>query len=255
MAASVETKSGWLYATPFAAILLRAGVGTPLDAVATREILLHKNTSQVIREMAIPDFWKGFQPNLLKFATRTPAQLCSVKIASSIVPMDFDPAVRGIFIGVFSNGMEIAVLNSWNSLRTRFIQGEGWTVLNKEGASLLTKGLSSAFAHRALSGAIFWSVYEKLREKYPSQGAAVSTFSGVVQVISTAPFYIAAIHKQGKGATPEHLHRTILRIFKTQGMRGLFLPALAPRLAHSALTSAPLMWMMEKLHLIQRKNP
>jgi hypothetical protein len=254
MTASVETKPLWLYATPFAAVILRAGVGTPLDAVATREILLRKSTLQVIREMTLPDFWKGFQPNLLKFVTRTPAQFCSVKIASSIAPIDFDPAVRGIFIGVLSNGMEIAVLNGWNSLRTRFIQGEGWRVLNKEGASLLTKGLSSAFAHRALSGAIFWSVYEKLKDKYPSQGAAVSTFSGVVQVISTAPFYIAAIHKQGKGAAREHLHRTIIHIFKTQGIGRLFLPALAPRLAHSALTSAPLMWMMEKLQLIQRKG-
>jgi hypothetical protein len=244
----------WVYMTPFAAVFLRAGIGTPLDAVATREILLQKNTVQVIREMTLPDFWKGFQPNVLKFATRTPAQLVSIKVSSSVVPVNLDPAIRGVFIGILSNGMEITVLNGWNALRTRFIQGQGWQVLRQEGASLLTKGLSSAFAHRALSGAIFWSVYEKLRHEYPSHGAAVSTISGVVQVISTAPFYIAAIYKQQKGAPKEHLHQTIVRIFKAQGIRGLFLPALAPRLVHSAVTSAPLMWMMEKLHLIERKK-
>lgn len=244
----------WVYITPVGAVFLRAGVGTPLDSVATREILDKKNTVQVIREMTVFDFWKGFQPNFLKFATRTPAQLVSVKVSSSVVPLELDPAVRGACIGILSNGMEITVLNGWNSLRTRFIQGQSWQVLHQEGASLLTKGLSSAFAHRALSGAIFWSVYEKLKAEYPSHGAAVSTFSGVVQVLTTAPFYIAAIYKQQKGAPKEHLHRTIVRIFKAQGVRGLFFPALVPRLVHSAVTSAPLMWMMEKLHLIERKT-
>ena len=232
---------------------LRAAVGTPLDAVATREILRHQNTFQVLRTMTFLDFWKGFQPNLLKFTTRTPVQFGSVKISSWVVPLDYDAALRGITIGTLSSGMDTAIMNGFNSLRTRFIQGENWRVLQQEGAPVLKKGLSSALLHRILSGAIFWGVYEKLKNKYPSQGAAVSTVSGVIQVIFTAPFYITAIYRQRKGAPREPLHHTFWHLYKAQNIRGLFFPALVPRLTHSAVTSAPLMWLMEKLELVHRK--
>ena len=245
--------SYWLYLSPIGAGFLRAVVGTPLDAVATREILHHQNTSQVVRTMKFLDFWKGFQPNLLKFTTRTPIQFGSVKLSSWIVPTGYDPAFRGIIIGTLSSGIETTVINGFNSLRTRFIQEDGWKVLKQEGAPVLKKGLSSALLHRILSGAIFWGIYEKLKNEYPSHGTAVSTLSGVVQVISTAPFYITAIYRQRKGAPREHLYRTFWHLYTTQTMRGLILPALAPRLVHSAVTSAPLMWLMEKLELVHRK--
>jgi hypothetical protein len=256
MTASIESKSPswWLYLSPFGAGLVRAIVGTPLDVVATREIVDHQNTLQVLKGMTFPNYWKGFQPNVLKFITRTPAQFVSLKISSSIVPTDWYSSIRGGSIGILSNGMEAGLANVWNSLRTRFIQGENWSVLKKEGASVLTKGLSSALVHRILSGAIFWSVYEQLKEKYPSHGKTVSAMTGVVQVFLTSPFYIAAVYKQRINATPEYLHRTFLHLFRTQGLRGLFLPALAPRLVHSIIITPPLMWLMEKLQLIHRKN-
>ena len=251
---TVQSRSSyWFYLSPIGAGLLRAVVGTPLDAVATREILHHQNTLQALRAMTFLDFWKGFQPNLLKFTTRTPVQFGSVKISSWIVPLQYDAALRGVIIGTLSSGMETTVMNGFNSLRTLFIQGENWRVLQQEGAPVLKKGLTSALLHRILSGAIFWGVYEKLKSKYPTHGNLVSTVSGVVQVIFTAPFYITAIFRQRKGAPREPLHRTFSHLYKTQNMRGLILPALVPRLTHSAITSAPLMWLMEKLELVHRK--
>lgn len=254
MAAPVTSNSYWIYLSPVGAGVLRAFVATPLDAVATREILNHQNTFPVVRSMELSDFGKGFQPNLLKFTTRTPVQFVAIKISSWVVPLDYDPGMRGLLIGPLSSGVEAGIANVWNVLRTRFIQGQSWSVIKEEGVPILTKGLSSALFHRILSGMIFWGVYEKLKNKYPSHGAAVSTLSGAIQVLTTAPLYISATYRQRKGAPPEFLYRTFLHLFQTQGIRGLFLPALAPRLVHSAITSAPLMWLMEKLHLIHRKG-
>jgi hypothetical protein len=76
MSSSVELKSPswWLYASPLAAGALRAVISTPLDAMGTLEIVRHQNTLQVLKEMIARDYCKGFQPNLLKFVTRTPVQ-------------------------------------------------------------------------------------------------------------------------------------------------------------------------------------
>lgn len=244
--------SNWIYFSPLGAGFLRAVVATPLDAVATREILHHRNTYQVIKSMEARDFLTGFQPNVLKFLTRTPAQFAFVKVASWSVPTDWGPGVRGFWIGVVSSGMETGLLNSWNALRTRFIQKEDWSVLRTEGFSVLKNGLTSALIHRSLSGAIFWTVYEKLKHQHPSQGALVSTVSGVVQVFLTSPFFIAAIYRQRKGAPREYLHHTMGHLAKTRNVSSLFFTALVPRLVHSGITSAPLMWLMEKLQLVHR---
>ncbi|HEY5259672.1 MAG TPA: hypothetical protein VIJ46_03420, partial [Rhabdochlamydiaceae bacterium] len=74
------------------------------------------------------------------------------------------------------------------------------------------------------------------------------------QVFSTAPFYIAAAYRQRIDATPEYLYRTLLHLFKTRGWQGLVFTAIAPRLVHSTVTSAPLMWLMKELNLIHRKS-
>ncbi|HEY5234863.1 MAG TPA: hypothetical protein VIJ14_01690, partial [Rhabdochlamydiaceae bacterium] len=137
---SLESKppAWWFYSSPIAAGVLRAVIGTPLDAIGTREIVHHQNALQVLKGMTASDYWRGFQPNLLKFATRTPVQFAAVKVSSLMVPTDYDAAIRGLLIGVLSSSMETATINGWNALRTRFIQGQGWEILRQEGASVLT---------------------------------------------------------------------------------------------------------------------
>lgn len=124
----------------------------------------------------------------------------------------------------------------------------------QRGPACFIQGSSSAFLHRSASGALFWSVYEKLKEQNPSHPMLVSTFSGTVQVVLTSPFYITAIYRQRKEAPQEYLYQTTMHLFKTRGLPGLFLSALGPRLVHSAITTYPLMWVMEKLQLIHRKH-
>jgi hypothetical protein len=253
MAISIDRS--WYYASPFIVALIRTFVGTPLDVVATREILLHQNTRQILRGTPFSMYRRGFGPNLVKFSVRTPVEFCSMKIASSAVPLSLDPAVRGIGMGILKTGMEVFVINIFNALRTRFIQGQGWGVIQQEGVSVLTKGLSAAFAHRASSSAIFMGTYEKLKENSSSNPAILGTLSGIIQVVSTSPFYIATTRRQRKNAFPERLDQTLTRLYSMQGLlRGVVLPGLAPRLVHSVVISGPLMWVMEKLQLIHRKT-
>jgi hypothetical protein len=277
---TTNTQLWWTYGAPFAGGALRGVIATPLDNIATREILQAQTTWQIVKEMSLSDWkiiktinrsnWqtiknmrhfeygKGLQPNVLKFTTRTPLSFFYVKLSSSAVPTHLDPAIRGVLLGVFTGGLEAASFNGFNAIRTRFIQGERWrTVLKKEGVVVLLKGLSPAFAHRAMSWAVFMGVYEKLKSRYPDPKyhVAVSTTSGFFQVVCTAPFYITAIRKQDKAASPLRLDKLIIQLYKTRGLaRGLFLPAIAPRLVHSAITSAPLTWLMEKINLIHRKG-
>jgi hypothetical protein len=253
MTASIESKSlFWTYLSPSLFGVVRAAVGTPLDVVATREILHHKNTLQVLKETALADYGKGFQPNTLKFITRTPVQFYATHFFSSMIPTDFHPAVRGFALGFLTSGVESFFFNVFNSIRTRFIQGERWRDI---GPSIIGKGLTAAWSHRALSSAIFYTVYEPLKAKYPSQGMAVSTCAGIVQVILTAPFYIATIERQRKDATAEPLRHTLVRLAKKDGfVRGLVIPALVPRLVHTiAITGFFMKLIDEKLGLIHRK--
>ncbi len=255
MATPIEKPSFfWTYCSPFLLGGFRAGVGTPIDVVATREILHHKTTLQVLRETAFADYRRGFQPNALKFISRTPAQFFFTSFFSSNIPTDLNPAVRGFLLGLSTSGAEAALFNIFNSARTRFIQGARWRDLMNEGPPVLVKGLSAAWSHRALSSAIFYTVYEPLKERYPNEGSTVSTIAGFVQVFLTSPFFIAAIERQRKDAPKESLHQTILRLFKTQGFfRGLVIPALVPRLVHTALVTPLFMYIIDdKLRLIQR---
>jgi hypothetical protein len=253
MTAPIEKPSFfWMYLSPSLFGVVRAAVGTPLDVVATKEILYHRNTLQVLKETAFADYRKGFQPNTLKFITRTPVQFIATKFFSSIIPTDLNPAVRGFTLGLLTSGSETFLFNVFNSTRTRFIQGARWRDI---GPSALIKGLTAAWSHRALSSAVFFSIYEPLKKDYPSHGMAVSTCAGIFQVILTAPFYIAATERQRKDAVSEPLHRTLLRLVKREGFfRELVFPALVPRLVHTiAITGFFMKLMDDKLKLIHRK--
>jgi hypothetical protein len=228
---------------------------TPFDNVATREILNAQTTSQTVQQMSLADYGKGFQPNLLKFTTRTPLSFVYVYISSSAVPKEINPGIRGILLGVMTGGLETVTMNGSNAIRTRFIQGAKWKdVLQKEGTIVMLKGLTPALIHRCLSWSIFMGVYENLKSHFPNHHIAVSTTSGFCQVFLTSPFFITAIHKQDKNQPPLRLDKMVHQLWKAQGLvRGLLLPGLIPRLGLSAITSSPLLWLMEKLNLIQRK--
>lgn len=135
-------------------------VTTPLNGVTKLEILHNLPTREVISKTSFLKLYRGLEPNILKALSKTTVQTSSVKLASSIVPSQLDPAVRGTIIGCVSSGIEASISNAWSVLETRFIQGQKWSVIKKEGVFFLTKGLSSALIHRVLSGIVFWSSYE-----------------------------------------------------------------------------------------------
>ncbi len=254
MATPIEKPSSyWLYLSPSLFGIVRAAVGTPLEVVGTQEILQRKSTLQVLKETALANYGKGFQPNALKFITRTPVQAFATHFFSSNIPTDLHPAVRGFTLGLLTSGSEAFLFNLFNATRTRFIQGQKWRNI---GPSVVTKGLTAAWSHRALSSAIFFSVYEPLKAKYPSHGMAVSTCAGVVQVVLTAPFYIAAIERQRKDAVSESLYRTLERLAKRDGfVQALVFPALLPRLVHTFIITGFFMKLIDdKLKLIHRKQ-
>jgi hypothetical protein len=220
----------------FGLSLYRSVIATPLEGIARREIL-----------------WKGFQPNSLKYLTRTGVQISSLACASWIVPSQIDVTVRGALLGIVSSTMEATVNNGWNVLVTRFVQGQGWGVIKQEGLHFLSRGLSPALMHRSLSGSIFWGTYETLHQINPQHPAITGMGAGIIQVGCTAPFYIATTLRQGQNRPPE----TLLFLFKNrvqhQGwIKGLFLPGLVPRCTLSLLTSGLLMTLLEKYRIIQR---
>jgi hypothetical protein len=243
----------WMYLSPPLFGVVQAAVGTPLDVITTREILDRKKTLQILKETAVKDYGKGFQPNTLKSITRTPVQCLAAHFFSSIIPTDGHPVVRGFTLGLSTSVSETLLLNVFNSTRTRFIQGQKWKDI---GPSVLFKGLSATLSYRILSSAIFFSIYEPLKTKYPSQGMAVSTCAGVFQAVLSAPFYIAAMEQQRKDAASESLRHTLVRLKKRDGfIRGLVLPALIPRLVHTiAITGLFMKLVDDKLGLIHRKS-
>lgn len=186
---TANTNIWWTYGAPVLAGVLRGVTATPFDNVATREILLHQNTWHTVQQMSVSDYGKGFQPNLIKFTTRTPLSFVYVYISSSAVPKDLNPGLRGVLLGVMTGGLETVSMNGANAIRTRFIQGAKWRdVLQKEGAVVVFKGLAPALIHRCLSWSLFMGVYENLKSQYPNQHIAVSTTAGFCQVVFTSPF-------------------------------------------------------------------
>jgi hypothetical protein len=239
---------------PFLSLsLYRTCIATPLEGITIREILFNQSTQKIIRNTPFFEFYRGFQPNGFKFLSKTVVQISSLKIASSLIPSQLDASIRGIMIGILSAGMETSVNNAWNVFGTRFIQGQRWNIIKQEGPLLLTKGLSSALLHRALSGAVFWSVYEKLHQIYPDSPALTGTGAGIVQVCSTTPLYITKTLRQRKNPPTEPLWILFKKIIKKQGLvQGLFLPGLIPRLALTVFTSGPLVILLERHQIIQR---
>lgn len=237
----------------FTLSLYRALVSTPLDGITKREIFYNCSTIQVLSKTSFLELYKGMQPSMLKSLSKIAVQTSSIKLASSVIPSQLDPGIRGIAIGALSSGMEASVSNAWNVLETRFIQGQGWNVLQQEGLLILTKGLSPTLLHRALSGAVFWSTYEKLRQAVPNQPVLTGMGAGITQVCTTAPFYIAKTLRQAKNPPTEPLWPLFKKIIKNQGLvRGLFLRGLAPRLILSVCTSGPLTALFEKYQIIHR---
>jgi hypothetical protein len=243
----------WMYLSPPLFGVAQAAVGTPLDVIATREILDRKKTLQILKETAVKDYGKGFQPNTLKSITRTPVQFFAANFFSSIIPTDDHPAMRGFTLGLLTSVSETFLFNVFNATRTRFIQGQKWKDIS---SSVLLKGLSATLSYRILSSAIFFSLYEPFKIKYPSQGMIVSTCAGIVQAILSAPFYIAAIEQQRKNAVLESLWHTLVRLKKRDGfIQGLVFPALTPRLVHTiAITGLFMKLIDDKLGLIHRKS-
>lgn len=228
-------------------------VTTPLNGIAKLEILNNLSTRKVISETSFLKLYRGIEPNVLKALSKTAVQTSSVKLASSIVPLQLDPAIRGTMIGCVSSGIEASVSNAWNVLETRFIQGQKWNIIRKEGISLLTKGLSSALIHRVLSGTVFWGSYEKLHQHSPNHPSLAGIGAGMIQVCSTAPFYISKTLKQGKNPPNGPLWLLFKKRVKSQGvLQGLFLPGLIARLAQSILIGGPLVALFEKNQIIHR---
>ncbi|MBP7075234.1 MAG: hypothetical protein KBA81_07620 [Rhabdochlamydiaceae bacterium] len=258
MAASTDHSliSFFSYFTGFSAY--RLAIGVPLEGVTKREILERKTTLKVIQSTPVLELRRGFQPNAIKYLSSSYLQIGSTWLASSLTPTQLPPTLRGVLIGVLTTSMEASVRNVWNVLVTRFIQGDNWNVVQKEGVSLLTKGLSPALLHRGFSSTVYWGLYEPLHNRYPGNPFGVGFAVGIIQVLSTSPFYIATVRRQaklnpGEAPLPKSLRDLMKQIAKSEGVvRGLFVRGLTPRLIHSTLTSGPLMFMLEKYHIIHR---
>jgi len=228
-------------------------VTTPLNGITKLEILNNLSTRKVISKTSFLKLYRGIEPNILKSLSKTVVQTSSVKLTSLIIPSQLDSAIRGTMIGCISSGIEASVNNAWNVLETRFIQGQKWNIIKREGLSLFTKGLSSTLIHRVLSGTVFWSSYEKLHQHSPEHPSLAGVGAGMIQVCSTAPFYISKTLKQGKNPPIEPLWLLFKKKIKNQGLvRGLFLPGLIPRLAQSILIGGPLVVLFEKNQIIHR---
>ncbi len=253
----MSNAADFLYAfTGFTAY--RLVIGIPLDGLTKREIIYRSTTWKVLQSTPLLDYRKGAQPSALKYFSTSYVQLGTTWVASWITPTGLPPTIRGAMIGTITTCLDTSVKNVWGVLATRFIQGEGWEVLQRERFSLVTKGLSSAMLHRGLSSTIYWSLYEPLHKRFPEHTFGVGFGVGIFQVCSTAPFYITAVRRQaklkeGEPPLPKNLWGVMKEIARTEGIvRGLFLRGLFPRLIHSALTSGPLMYLLEKFKLIHR---
>jgi hypothetical protein len=231
----------------------RFAVGFLLDPFARREILLDATTQKVLQTTPLIEMRKGFQPTAIKYFTASYLQAASLWTATRMTPTDLPPAVRGVMFGVMTNVIEASVKNSQNVLVTRFIQGDKWNIIHKEGPSIFTKGISPAVLHRIFSGCVFWGLYEPFKQKFPDQTLLIGLSLGQVQVVVTSPFYNLATLMQAKQTSPTTMWGHVKELKQTQSLaRMLFVRGLFPRAVHSLLVSGPWTHLLENFNLIHR---
>lgn len=249
-------RSTFGFVTTFTSVTAyRFAAGFLLDPLARREILLDATTRKVLQTTPLIEMRKGFQPTAIKYFTASYLQAASIWAATRMTPTDLPPAVRGVMFGVITSAIEASVKNSQNVLVTRFIQGDKWSVIRKEGPLILTKGISPTVLHRMFSGCVFWGLYEPLKQKFPDQTMLIGLGVGQVQVVVTSPFYNLATLMQAKQTSPTTMWGHVKELKQTQSLtRMLIGRALFPRAVHSLLVSGPWIWVLENFGMIHRKS-
>ena len=225
----------------------RAAIGTPLDRYAFEGVVQNR---LIFRP---PDnLFLGFGANLVRHILKTPANFMFTRVVSHLVPTELSPFWRGYWIGVGVAGLEtVFVINPTEFVERRCMQGQAFGEIfsiNK----FWTKGLNAALAHRTASWTIYMSIYECMRQQSSGDVTTSATVAGLVQVATTSPLFAALVHQQKKGGRSEFFLRTIQRIYAQQGITPLLCRGIVPRSIQSAITSAPLMYAMEKCGVIQR---
>jgi len=234
----------------------RIVAGFPFYTTGKREILSNTHALDVIKLFREKkgEFSKGFKPYAglcLTFYT----QPATTFAATKLVPTDLSPATRGFLIGWLTSSFDAALKNPLNSIFVRVIEHQKPSEMIKEGPRLLWRGITFNLLHRWSSGIVFWSLYEPLHKRMPDRPLSIGFAVGLIQTAATSPFYIAYTLSQSKfdpfpGTYPIAYLRNVAR---TRGVwKGLFLRGLLPRSLHSAITSAPLMYILEKYNLIHR---
>jgi len=201
------------------------------------------------------NIWAGLSAEVCKHITKTPANFLFTYAVSRAVPHNWSPHQRGFAIGGAVACLEsIIIVNPLNVMRARLMEGQRLNAFFQfEGVYALSKGWDATLIHRALSGVVFFSVYEDLKKRFPDHPFWVSTAAGWSQVVTTAPFHAAMTHKQKVNGIGNNVFKTMQKIAADQGtFQGLVGRGLAFRLFHSSMVSGPLMWVMEKLHVINR---
>ena len=245
---------------------LRGIIGTPLDAWAISAIVQGDAVGARALQGVILGgaAFRGFVPNTIRTCIRSPVQYLSLQAGSSAyttaVPerwREGAPALRGVCVGFASALAESLVNTPLRVAQTLAVTGGSvGPALRAEGVALLMRGFEGTLAHRLLSGAVFYGVYEHAIGLGAPVGAA-SLLAGTLQVTTSSPFYAVAVHRQRSGSDVQgHVLRIAAQLAAERGgaWRALFLPALAPRLLHSWIVSPLVMWVIDvQLHAIDRR--
>jgi hypothetical protein len=243
---SITEIVGW----PLGIGVARTMIGTPLDRYAFEGVIQNR---PIVRPP--PGLWSGFKANLVRHLLKTPASFMFTAVVSHLVPTELSPSWRGYWIGLGVAGLEtLFVINPTQVVERRRMQGEAYRTIfsiNK----FWTKGLNAALAHRTTSWTIYMSAYERLLQQFSGSVPLAATVAGLIQVAATSPLHAALVHQHKKGGKSEFFLRTIQRIYQEQGLRPLISRGIVPRSLQSVITSAPLMYAMEKCGVIQRKPP
>lgn len=245
--------------------VLRGIIGTPLDTWAIHAITHYdtagkRSLAEIYRGGTA---FRGFLPNCIRTSIRSPVQFLSLQAGSAAytasVPdriRESMPVLRGICVGFASALAESVVNTPLRVAQTIAVTGGALgPALRAEGLALLTRGFEGTLAHRLLSGAVFYGVYE-FALSVGTPVSAASLAAGTLQVALSSPFYAVAVHRQRAGSDARgHVLRIAAQLARERGgtLRALFLPGLAPRLLHSWCVSPLVMWVIDvRLHAIER---